>query len=49
MSSVNKEELFTSLTNKVAEYNRLENKAMFITSGFCGDDIVIIVLFMCRR
>ena len=32
--SVNKEELFAFLTNKVAEYNWPENKTVYITSGF---------------
>ena len=41
--SVNKEELFAFLTNKVAEHNWPENKAIYITSGFCRDDVVIIL------
>ena len=44
--SVNREELFAFLTNKVAEHNWPENKAIYITSGFCRDDIVVIILFI---
>ena len=44
--SVNKEELFAFLTNKVAEHNWPVNKAIYITSGFCRDDIVVTILFI---
>ena len=42
--SVNKEELFAFLTNKVAEHNWPENKAIYITSVFCRDNIVVIII-----
>ena len=44
--SVNKEGLFAFLTNKVAEHNWPENKVIYITSGFCRDDIVVTILFI---
>ena len=43
--SVNKEELFAFLTNKVAEYNWPENKRVYITSGFQNFDILISFLY----
>ena len=44
--SVNKEELFAFLTNKVSEYSWPENKTVYITSGLYHETAFSLHLFI---